>query len=348
MKRALRLARLGLGFTEPNPMVGAVWVKNGRVLATGAHCCPGSPHAEREALEKVDERGGTLYVTLEPCVHHGRTPPCVDLVLEKEIDRVVVADGDPDPRVNGRGFQRLRNAGIRVDVGCLSRIHRRLNQHYFTYHRKGRPWVTLKAGISLDGKLTDKHGGARWVTSEAMRSLSHGLRGEFSALMVGAGTVRADDPRLDLRHEEWRGKTHTRVVVDTHNRLDPGLKIFSDQERFPTRLFSVSGAGEPSPRAAGHEFVSPGPGGVDLNQVLACLGRDGILSILVEGGGGLINSFLSQGIWDELILFCADSLLGGREAVTLFARGVPVSRPLRLRERRIFQLSDGFILRGVA
>ena len=348
MKRALRLARMGLGFTEPNPMVGAVWVKEGRVLATGVHRRAGAPHAEREALEKVNEKGGTLYVTLEPCVHHGRTPPCVDLVLKKKIQRVVVADGDPDPRVNGRGFDRLRNAGVQVDCGCLSEIHRRLNRHYFSYHSNGRPWVTIKAGVSLDGKLTDKDGGARWVTSHSLRRLGHSLRGEFSAVMVGAGTARADDPGLDMRHEAWAGKTHTRVVLDTHNCLDPGLRLFTDQERFPTLIFNTSDSAHRYPHGVETKSVPPGPGGVDLESVLDHLGRMGILSVLVEGGGALINSFLSLGIWDEMVLFCADTLLGGRDAVTLFSSGVPVSHPVRLRERRVFQLDDGFIVRGVA
>lgn len=348
MQQALWLARCGRGFTEPNPMVGAVWVRNRKLLASGFHHRVGTAHAERVALEKANYRGGTLYVTLEPCVHFGRTPPCVDLILEKGVERVVACSQDPDPRVNGRGFARLREAGVTVDVGCLEEVHARINRRYLAYHRRNRPWVALKAGLSLDGRLTDEAGGSQWVTPEVMRAAAHGLRGEFSAVMVGAGTARKDNPRLDLRHDDWHGKGHLRVVLNSRNDLPAGLRLFAGQERFPTVVFSAANAENKVPRTSLQRFVSPAAGGVDLDEVLGELGRMGVGSLMVEGGPTLLNAFLCRGLWDEVILFFAASLLGGKSAPGLLSKAFPVDRPLRFSSHRIHEMPGGFIFRGVA
>ncbi|HDP95292.1 MAG TPA: bifunctional diaminohydroxyphosphoribosylaminopyrimidine deaminase/5-amino-6-(5-phosphoribosylamino)uracil reductase RibD [Candidatus Aminicenantes bacterium] len=348
MQQALWLARCGRGFTEPNPMVGAVWVRNGKLLASGFHHRVGTAHAERVALEKVNSRGGTLYVTLEPCVHFGRTPPCVDLILEKGVERVVACAQDPDPRVNGRGFARLREAGVKVDVGCLEDVHARINQRYLAFHRRGRPWVVLKAGLSLDGRLTDESGCSQWVTPKVMRDAAHSLRGEFSAVMVGAGTARKDNPRLDLRQADWQGKGHLRVVLDSRNILPPDLHLFGDQERFPTVVFSAETAENKLPRTSLQRFVSAASGGVNLDEVLRELAKMAVGSLMVEGGPMLLNAFLCRGLWDEVILFCAAALLGGTNAPGLLSRAMPVERPLRFKRQRIFEMPGGFIFRGVA
>jgi len=348
MHHALGLARRGRGFTEPNPMVGAVWVKDGRMLAGDFHHRVGAPHAERLVLESVNARGGTLYATLEPCVHHGRTPPCVDLILAKGVERVVSCCQDPDPRVQGRGFARLREAGVEVEAGCLEDLHSRLNRRYLASRRRGTPWVTLKAGLSLDGRMTDGRGRSQWITPEPMRAVAHSLRGEFSAVMVGSGTALQDNPRLDLRHPDWEGKGHLRVVLDTHNALPEDLKLFSDQERFPTAVFSADTAADRTPRTPGHGFVPPGPDGLDLAAVLRELGSREVGSVLVEGGPTLMNSFITQGLWDEMVLFSAASLLGGGNAPGLLSAALPVNKPLRFSRYRVFELPGGFVFRGLA
>lgn len=348
MQRALWLARRGRGYTEPNPMVGAQWVDGDRLLASGWHRELGAPHAERMALDASAARGGTLYVTLEPCVHHGRTPPCVDRILEKGVERVVACRRDPDPRVDGRGFQQLRDAGVRVDVGCLEEEHALLNRRYLTARSRGYPWVALKAGVSLDGRMTDARGRSQWVTPEPMRRAAHSLRGEFSAVMVGSGTARRDDPRLDLRHRNWRGKGHLRVVLDSRNTLPEELNLFQDQERFPTAVFSADSADNRAPRTRRHRFVAPAPDGVDLEGVLRELGDMGVGSVLVEGGPTLINSLLCAGLWDEMYLFCAGTLLGGGDAPGLLSRAMPVEEPLRLRRHRVWEIPGGFVLWGTA
>lgn len=348
MKIALKLADRGMGFTEPNPMVGAVVVKNHRIIAAGYHHRFGADHAERVALKNVTEPGTTLYVTLEPCPHFGKTPPCVDFLLEKKVQRVVTAMQDPNPLVNGKGIRKLEENGIPVEVGVLSEMARKLNRHYIKFMTDRMPYVTLKAGVSLDGKLTDKFRNSRWVTDEKMREFSHSLRGEFSAVMVGGQTVIDDDPQLNIREQAWGDKKLFRIVLDTHNRLDTRLQIFSgDQEQFPLVIFSSKEAENKTAKVKQHFFVTPGAnGGVDLKEVLANLYQLGIASVMVEGGGGILNSFLEERLYDEIILAAAGSLIGGKDSVQLFSRGTSVSTPVELKEREITVLESGYFIRG--
>lgn len=348
MKIALKLAARGMGFTEPNPMVGAVVVKNGRIIAVGYHQRFGADHAERAALKNVTEPGTTLYVTLEPCPHFGKTPPCVDLLLDKKVQRVVTAMQDPNPLVNGKGIRKLEENGVPVDVGVLSEMAGKLNRHYIKYMTCQTPYVTLKAGVSLDGKLTDKFRNSQWVTDETMRGLSHSLRGEFSAVMVGVQTAIDDDPRLNIREQPWGDKKLYRIVLDTHNRLDTHLQIFKgDQEQFPLVIFSSKEAENKTPKVKQHFFVTPGAsGGVDLQEVLANLYQLGIASVMVEGGGCIFNSFLEEKLYDEIILAAAGTLIGGKDSVQLFSRGTSVSFPIQLKEREITVLESGYFIRG--
>jgi diaminohydroxyphosphoribosylaminopyrimidine deaminase/5-amino-6-(5-phosphoribosylamino)uracil reductase len=350
MKAALGLSKRGTGFTEPNPLVGAVVVKNGRIISTGYHARFGDAHAERGALAGVNEPGTTLYVTLEPCVHHGKTPPCTDLILEKKVKRVVVAVGDPNPRVAGKGIQLLRQEGVEVQTGLLQRTGMKINRHYLKYITTGMPYVTLKSGISIDGKLTDKHGQSQWITGPELRAYSRGMRGEFSAIMAGAGTVRCDNPRLTIRENAWAGKKLRRVILDSNNTLDSALNIFQEREQFPLILFSSTTAAnrDPHPCADHHFFVSPNAahGGLNLVEILEHLHRLGIASVLVEGGGALTGSFLAAGLYDEIILFTADKLIGGRESVQLFPGGASISNPVTLDRREILSLDTGYIVRG--
>lgn len=348
MKIAMKLAARGRGFTEPNPMVGTVVVKNGLIIGAGYHQRFGADHAERTALKNVTEPGTTLYVTLEPCPHFGKTPPCVDLLLEKKVQRVVTAMQDPNPLVNGKGIRKLQENGIQVDVGLLSEMARKLNRHYIKYMTCQTPYITLKAGVSLDGKLTDKFRRSQWITDEKMREFSHSLRGEFSAVMVGGRTAIDDDPQLNIREQAWGDKKLFRIVLDTHNRLDTHLQIFKgDQEQFPLVIFSSKEAENKTVKVKLHFFVTPGVGGgMDLKEVLANLYQLGIASVIVEGGGGLFDSFLEEKLYDEIILTAAGTLIGGKDSVQLFSRGTSVSSPIELKEREITVFESGYFIRG--
>ena len=347
MKIALALSRRGIGFTEPNPMVGAVAVKNGRILSCGFHRACGGPHAEAMALKNLDMPGATLYLTLEPCSHFGKTPPCADLIIARKVERVVVAMIDPNPLVNGAGIARLQAAGIETQVGLCREQAERLNRHYLTFIRAGRPYVALRAGISLDGKLTDKGGRSRWVTSEEGRRYSHGLRGEFAAILAGRNTILADDPRLTLRQPGWRCKPFHRVVLDSGNSLPHYLNIFREQERFPLVLFSSLDADSQEKRSERHFFVPADAHGLDLGAVLATLAGLGIASVLVEGGGRLIDSFIRQRLFDEAVLFFSDRIVGGREAIQVFASGAEsLEGAPRLVDCRWSHFASGSVMRG--
>ncbi|NIM14630.1 MAG: bifunctional diaminohydroxyphosphoribosylaminopyrimidine deaminase/5-amino-6-(5-phosphoribosylamino)uracil reductase RibD [Candidatus Aminicenantes bacterium] len=350
MKIALGLSKKGMGFTEPNPMVGAVVVKNNRILSTGYHARFGAVHAEQKALEHVTETGTTLYVTLEPCVHYGKTPPCTDLILEKKVKRVVVAIQDPNPLVNGKGIRQLREHGVQVDVGLFQDIASKINRHYLKFMTAKMPYVALNAGVSIDGKLTDKYRKSQWISDEELRLYSHSMRGEFSAILAGVSTVIDDNPQLTVREKDWQGKKLFRVILDSNNILDTGLNIYRDQENFPLIFFSSAEAENktPNPEAEHHFFVSPDRdyGGLSLPEVLEQLYWLGVASVLVEGGGSVINSFITTGLYDEIVLFTADKFIGGTLSVQLFAEGAAVSNPVKLKEREILSLETGYIVRG--
>lgn len=347
MRIALLLGRRGLGYTEPNPMVGAVVVKAGRILACGYHRAFGGPHAEVMALERLTVPGTTLYLNLEPCSHFGKTPPCVDLIIARRVRRVVAAMLDPNPLVNGGGIARLQAHGIETGVGLCREQAELLNRHYLTFTRSGRPWVTLRAGVSLDGKLTDKAGRSRWITSQEARCYSHGLRGEFSAILAGRNTILADDPRLTLRQPGWPGKKLLRVVLDADNTLPHYLNIFKEQEEFPLAIFSADSAANQEPKASRHFFVPADAQGLRLAAVLDTLARLGIASVLVEGGGKLIDSFIREGLYDEMVIFFADRVVGGRDAVQLFASGAEgLEQAPRLVDCRWSHFACGSVLRG--
>jgi len=344
MRAALSLSRGGRGFTEPNPLVGAVVVEDGRIAATGFHAAFGGPHAEALALQGIRRTGTTLYVTLEPCAHYGKQPPCVDLIVEKRVERVVAAMRDPNPLVDGRGIAALEKRGIRVDTGCLADDCARVNRHYLTFMTRGRPHVTVNAGVSLDGKLTDRFRRSQWITDPELRDMSHSLRGGFSAILVGVKTVEDDDPQLTVRDPAWKGKRLTRVVLDTENRLDTTRRVFQERADFPLFIFSAKRTRKQGRKVERHFFVDEGEDGLDLDHVLRVLWKQNIASVLVEGGGAVIDSFLRTGLYDELVLFTANKLLGGRESVQIFPSGASVDDPLRLDGYEIMEFPAGFVL----
>lgn len=347
MKIALKLSRLGLGYTEPNPMVGAVVVKNGKIISTGYHQAYGMPHAEVMALQNMRIPGATLYLSLEPCSHFGKTPPCTELIIAKKIGRVVMAMNDPNPLVNGRGSERLQSCGIKTSCGLYPDWAAHINRHYLKAVRSRLPYVTLHAGISLDGKLTDDAGHSRWVTSEEGRRYSHSLRGEFSAILAGRGTILADDPRLNLREPGWEGKTLFRVVLDSANTLPRSLNIFQEQENFPLVIFSANAAADRGKKVPLHFFVRHNASGLVLAEVLEQLSKLGIASLLVEGGGRVLDSFARERLFDEVAFFISNTIVGGRNSVQIFASGVDrLADALELVDCHRSEYAGGTLMRG--
>jgi diaminohydroxyphosphoribosylaminopyrimidine deaminase/5-amino-6-(5-phosphoribosylamino)uracil reductase len=348
MKIALKLSRQGLGHTEPNPMVGAVVVKNGKILSVGYHRAYGTKHAEAMALENIKIPGATLYLSLEPCSHFGKTPPCTELIIAKKISRVVMAMNDPNPLVNGRGIRKLRAHGILTSCGLYRDWAAHINRHYLKAIRTRTPYITLHAGASLDGKLTDNSGHSRWVTSEEGRRYSHSLRGEFAAILAGRGTILADNPLLTLREPGWEGKTLYRVVLDSANSLPGRLNIFKDQERFPLIIFSSRDAKNRKKKVPLHFFVRRDAHGLILADVLHELYKLGIASLLVEGGGRVLDSFMRQRLFDEMALFISNKLVGGLNSVQIFASGVArLEDALELVDCRWSEYAGGTMLRGI-
>jgi diaminohydroxyphosphoribosylaminopyrimidine deaminase/5-amino-6-(5-phosphoribosylamino)uracil reductase len=313
MARALELARLGLATTDPNPRVGCVIVAGERVVGEGWHRRAGGPHAEVLALQAAGAaaRGATAYVTLEPCSHHGRTPPCADALVDAGIRRVVYAMRDPNPRVDGGGIARLEAAGVAVEGGVLEREALELNPGFVARMTRGKPWVAVKLAASLDGGTALPGGESRWITGEAARDDVQRLRARASAVMTGSGTVIADDPRLDVRLPGTE-RQPLRVVLDSRLRTPPGARILAP----PGKVLILCSVEDPARaaalRAAGAEVMAVGAsgGGVDLEAALAALAGRDVNELLVECGPGLAGALLAAGLVDELLLYVAPTLLG--------------------------------------
>jgi diaminohydroxyphosphoribosylaminopyrimidine deaminase/5-amino-6-(5-phosphoribosylamino)uracil reductase len=319
MGRAVALAEGGRGSTSPNPMVGAVLVREGRVVGEGFHLAVGRPHAEVVALAAAGAlaEGATCYVTLEPCAHQGRTPPCADALLRAGVARVVAAVADPDPRVAGAGLDRLRAAGVEVTVGVGAGAAAEQNAAYLTHRRLGRPRVTLKAAASLDGKVAAGDGSSQWITGPAARSDAHRLRAEADAVCVGAGTALADDPRLTVRLPGYRGRQPLRVLVDAAGRVAATGHLFDGEA--PTLVATTAtapAAAVEAWKAAGAEVLTcaASPAGLDLCDLTRALGERGVLELLVEGGPRLQASLWAAGLADRLVWYLAPLAIGGDRA----------------------------------
>jgi diaminohydroxyphosphoribosylaminopyrimidine deaminase/5-amino-6-(5-phosphoribosylamino)uracil reductase len=328
MRAALRLAARGLGNTWPNPAVGCVLVKQGRVLARGWTQPGGRPHAEAVALERAgaEAEGATAYVTLEPCSHHGRTPPCCDALIRAGVARVVVAMRDPDARVDGRGLQRLRTAGITVEEGLFGAEAARLNAGFLNRITRGQPLVTLKLASTLDGRIATEAGESRWITGAEARRAVHALRARHDAVMVGSGTALADDPELTVRIPGMDPVNMLRVVADARLRTPPGARLVTTAHEHPTWLLTGTGH-RPSALApyirAGVEVVAirrAAGGGLVPRAMLAALAQRGVTRVLVEGGAGLAAALLRAGLVDRLVWFHAPGVMG--------AEGWPSAGPL--------------------
>ncbi len=314
MRLALREAARGLGRTCPNPPVGAVLVKGGRVVARGHHARAGGPHAEVVALRAAGARarGADLYTTLEPCDHFGKTPPCSRAILEAGVRRVFVGSRDPNPLVKGRGVRRLRRAGVEVAQDVARPACDALIAPWLRFIETGRPFVTLKAAVTLDGKIATAAGDARWVTGEAARREVHRLRDRVDAVLVGAGTARQDDPLLNTRLPAGRGHDPVRVVLDSRSGLPPALRMFTVSSEAPT-LVATAAAGGERRFGPGVELLRcrARDGRVDLGDLLARLGARGLTHLLVEGGGEVHAAFLAAGLVDRVVVYVAPKILGG-------------------------------------
>ena len=375
MDRALSLARRASGQTSPNPMVGALVVKNRRIIGEGYHHRAGAPHAEIHALNAAGDRaeGSDLYVTLEPCCTHGRTPPCTDAIIAARIRRVVVATMDPNPQHGGRGLELLKKADIKVEVGLLGEAARSLNAAFNKWIQTGLPYVTVKAAMSLDGKIATRTGESKWITNEKSRALVQELRRAADAIMVGSATVAADNPRLIVRdgkvdRQPWR------VVVDSQGRCALTANIFTDEHRQRTIVLTSALSPEPwrkqliergvmviecgtvaavsDRRTETAEEAAVGDRGsmahIDICDAMKRLGQREITSVLAEGGGGLIGALFDARLVDKAVFFYAPKIIGGASAPTAVAgQGIgALKNALNLRNVEMRHLEEDWVVTG--
>lgn len=354
MARAVELARRGEGRTAPNPPVGAVLVRDGIVVGEGYHPAAGEPHAEIFALRAAAERarGADLYVTLEPCCHHGRTGPCTDALAAAGVRRVFFGAIDPNPRVAGQGVARLHAAGIEAVPAPLADECRRLIAPFAKYVATGRPYVILKAALTIDGQLATSSGESQWISGERSREMVHRLRDRVDGILTGAGTVLADDPRLTVRLPEG-GRNPARIVVDSHLRTSPAARVYS-AEAAGRRLLCTADDLAPEQTAPfscrGVEILGiPRRGAhLDLARLLAALGERGVHALLVEGGGALNGALLRSGLVDRVMLFMAPLLFGGSDGRPLFAGqgAARLADALHLVDLQVSRIGDDLLLEG--
>ena len=356
MREALRQARKGLGRTSPNPMVGALVVRNGEIIASGYHKRAGAGHAEIEALAKIGGRGhkdDILYVTLEPCNHHGRTPPCTEAILSSGIKKLVVGMKDPNPGVSGGGCEFLAEKGIEVRTGVLESECRRINEAFLKFATTGQPFVVVKSALTMDGWTATVTGHSHWVTNEKSRRFVHRLRDRLDGVMVGVGTVLADDPMLTTRLKRGVGKDPVRIIVDTGLRIPNEAKVLNVDS--PARTLIAVGADVPPQRlrrvereAVTHLACPTKEGWIDLPALMDILGGMDITSILVEGGSTLIGSMIREGLIDKFYIFKAPKILGGNDGIPMASGPGPqkMNGSLRLRDIKVRRFGDDILVRA--
>ena len=355
MNLALDLARKSEGQTNPNPLVGAVIVKSGKVVAKGYHEKAGLPHAEAIALNKAGTkaRGADLYVNLEPCCHHGRTPPCTEAIISAGIKRVILGIRDPNRLVNGRGIRFLRKQGVEVVIGVLRRDCHKINEHFIKYITTGRPWVILKSAVSLDGKIATRTGDSKWITGSKARAYAHRLRSRVDAILVGAETVRMDDPQLTVRPKKKGMRNPVRIIVSGKGSISTSAKIFNNAHK--ERVIYVANASLPLIRKKklqkiGVEvlLVKYRKKKVDLPLLMDALGKIKITSIMIEGGSEISGNALKEKLVDKLIYFLAPKIIGGKNAPGPVG-GQGISRIedfIEVKEISIEKLGNDFVIEG--
>lgn len=339
MRRALTLARKGQGRTSPNPAVGCVIVRDGRIVGEGWHKKAGTPHAEIHALSQAGElaRGADLYVTLEPCCHHGKTPPCADALIAAGVRRVVAGMADPFPQVAGRGLQKLRRAGILTEVGLLEESCRELNKGFIKAVTTGMPYVIYKAAMTMDGAIATVTGHSRWVSGETSRRTAHRLRSVCDAVMVGVDTILADNPELTVRHV--RGRDPLRVIVDSRLRTPESVQVLQGSAARKTIIATCERDPDAHRRYTAHGarvlVCRAFDGRVAMPDLLARLGEQGVQSILLEGGSRLAGEMLQSGLIDECIFFYAPKVVGNGFAPFAITSVATMDQAFRLQVRKV-------------
>jgi len=352
MKRALRLAEKGSGRTSPNPMVGAVLVKDGRVVGEGYHSKAGEAHAEIVALQQAREeaRGSILYLNLEPCTHYGKTPPCAPRVIESGVKRVVIGMEDPNPLVKGKGIEVLRRAGLEVEAGILGKECQKLNEAFCKYILGKEPFVILKVAATLDGKIATRDGDSKWISGEASRRFVHKLRDQVDGVLVGIGTVLKDDPQLTTRIRG--GRDPYRIVLDSRLRIPEEAKVIGIS---PSKTIIAATEFAPKDKIERLEkrgvqilILDSQEGKINLKSCLSQLGEIGMMSLLVEGGSQINGSFLDEGLIDKLLLFLSPRLIGDHQALGIFGgRGVSsLEERVALKEIKTRRVGEDILLEG--
>ena len=355
MSRALELAKKGEGYTSPNPLVGAVIVKDNKIIGEGYHEIYGGPHAEINAFKnaKEDVVVATMYVTLEPCSHYGKTPPCAKAIVEKGISKVVLAMEDPNPIVAGNGIKILRDNGIEVISGVLEDEARKINEIFIKYISTKKPFVILKTAMTLDGKIASVSGNSKWITNEESRKYVHSLRHRVSGIMVGIGTVLADNPSLTTRLDDRDGLDPIRIIVDSKGRIPLDSKVLNVNSNSKTIIATTENAPKEKlddiRKKNGEVIICPVKnGGVDLGYLMKALGEMSIDSILLEGGSTLNYSALNEGIVDKVISFIASKIIGGKNAKTpVGGKGINLMKDALILENiNILRFNEDIMIEG--
>ncbi len=354
MRRALELAGKGTGFTSPNPLVGAVIVKNGRIIGQGYHKAYGEDHAEIDALEHAaeDVEGASMYVTLEPCSHHGNTPPCTQAIIQSGIVRVVISMVDPNPLVSGSGIAALRSQGIEVITGICEAESRKLNEMFVKFITTGLPLCIMKTAMTLDGKIAAYTGDSRWITNQSSRSRVHALRHHISAILVGVNTVITDDPLLTARTSGY-SRNPVRVIADSTGRTPLNSRILTTADQVPTLIAVTQKASSERKlafEAAGAEVLNlPSRNGrISLQSLVTELGKRKLDSLLIEGGSELCFSALEEGVVDKIQCYIAPKLIGGSTAKTpIGGRGFPLlQQAVAVRDMQVHRIDDDICIEG--
>ena len=355
MQKALELAERGAGFVNPNPLVGALLVKEGRIIGEGWHTHYGGAHAERAALKSCTEstESATMYVTLEPCCHYGKTPPCTEAIIESGITRVVAAMQDPNPRVAGKGFDQLRAAGIEVVVGIEEEFAREQNRVFLKYITTKKPWITLKCAMTLDGKIATHTGDSRWITGTESRIRVHEMRSRHTAILTGIGTLIADDPMLNVRLERQNLRQPIRVVADSSAQTPLDSQLVKTADSYRTIVAHTTSAKDNNLellRRTGVETLlcKESSGVVDIDDLCLKLGEMKIDSLLLEGGGAINYNFLQAGVVDEVYAFIAPKIVGGVSAKTpVEGRGAELmSSAIELSSVEVERIDDDILITG--
>lgn len=347
LEETLKLAKKGLSWTNPNPMVGAVIVKGGHIIGEGFHRRAGLAHGEIEALKNCRQNpaGSTLYINLEPCSHFGKTPPCTDVIIKSKVKRVVFCSLDPNPKVSGKGLAKLQKAGIETQYGILEDKARILNEAFFIYHEKRRPFVAVKFAASLDGKMATVTGSSRWITNEKARIYARKLRGQYQAVFVGINTILADNPNLGTRINGK--KDPIRIILDPKLRIPKDANVLRDKNVILITTAKADKFKKKQLEKMGFTILVFNAEYINIQKLLSKLRGEGIISILVEGGGKTLGNFIDSKLVDKIYAFQAPIIIGGKGAVSIGGEGAEtVQKALKLKNILLKKFGDNFLITG--